>query len=128
MAVIERPNGIAPVPSGTYRFGAKGGRMAQAWQYVWNRLDHTTFKNGQELADLAAKEFGVKRASVAEMLSRMRSTGVLEQELIPVPTTYSRGKGYTANRPRVHYRIAQQTISLEAGLYDVSRNFSEKAS
>jgi hypothetical protein len=124
MAVIKRPNGVAPIPSGTYHFGAKGGRMAQAWQYVWDRLDHTTFKNGQELADLAAKEFGVKRASVAEMLSRMRSTGVLEQELIPVPTIYARGAGYTANRPRVHYRIAEQKIPAQAG---TSLTFSEKA-
>jgi hypothetical protein len=107
MKVIERPNGIAPIPDGSYRFGAKGGRMAQAWQYVWDRLDRTHWRNGQELADQAAEAFDVKRASVAEMLSRMRGAGVLEQELIPVDTTYRRGGGsYVANRPRVHYRIA----------------------
>ncbi len=105
--LTAHPNGIAPLPAGNYRFGAKGGRMAQAWQFVWDRLDRATWVSGQELADKAAAAFDLKPVSVTEMLSRMRGTGVLEQKMVPLLTEYLRyGKPYVAYRPRVHYRIA----------------------
>lgn len=112
--MTTHPNGIAPIrtkgpnPSGSFRMGAKGGRMAQAWQYIWDRLSAVDFKPASALAQEAAQAFDLKPVSVTEMLCRMRSTGVLEQSMIPVKTTYQRGSGkpYTAMRPSVHYRIA----------------------
>lgn len=107
MTVQTHPNGIAPVSSGQYKLGAKGGRMAKAWQYIWDRLDRTEWKGSLELAGEAAVEFGLKPVSVSEMLCRMRASGVIEQTMIATPTEYvRRGKPFTANRPRVHYRIA----------------------
>ena len=113
METSTRPNGDAPTTSpganrgGTFRLGAKGGKGADAWQYVWDRLDRTDWKRGDLLAQEAAQEFGLKLTSVVELLSRMRAQGNLDQKMIPIETTYLRyGKPYTANRPRVHYRIA----------------------
>lgn len=109
----EHPNGIAPAQSlgvnrgGTFQLGAKGGRGALAWQYVWDRLDRKEWRYGLDLATEAAEKFDLKPVSVIELLSRMRSSGALEQAMIPVPTTYVRyGKPFVAKRPRVHYRIA----------------------
>lgn len=112
-SMTTRPNGTAPLDAGTYKLGAKGGRMAAAWQHVWDRLDRTEYKGALELAQDAAAAYDLKPVSVSEMLCRMRAAGVLEQEMIKAPTTYSRaGKHgvpmpFTAMRPRVHYRIAE---------------------
>lgn len=108
MTVATHPNGIAPVPDGRYRFGAKGGISAQAWQTAWDMLKRTAWTNGAELAEKVAEQHGLKTSSVAELLSRMRASGTIERKMIPVETTYQRGGGYTANRPRVHYRIARK--------------------
>lgn len=100
------PNGIAPVNAGTYKLGAKGGRMAQAWQFIWDQLNTSDYKGGLELATEAAAKFNLKKVSVSEMLCRMRAAGVIEQKITDAPTTYIRqNKEYTALRPRVHYRI-----------------------
>ena len=107
MTTILRPNGVAPVESGNYKLGAKGGRMAGAWQFIWDRLSHTEWKGSLELSRDAAAMFDLKPVSVSEMLCRMRSSGVLEQAMIEKPTEYVRyGKPFTASRRRVHYRIA----------------------
>ena len=107
MDIITHPNGIAPVSSGQYQLGAKGGRMAQAWQHIWDQLDREDWKGSLELAEEAAAKFNLKKVSVSEMLCRMRASGVIEQRMIAKPTTYVRkDKPFTANRPRVHYRIA----------------------
>lgn len=115
MKTDTRPNGIAPARSigvnkgGSFQLGAKGGRTALAWQYVWDRLDREEWRYGLDLAQAAAAEFDLKLVSVIELLSRMRATGAIEQKMIPVPTTYVRyGKAFVANRPRVHYRIASR--------------------
>lgn len=117
------PNGIAPVDSGTYQLGAKGGRMARAWQYVWDRLDRKHYVGAMELAHDAAREFDLKPVSVSEMLCRMRAAGVIEQTWAQEPTVYLRkrqrradesdedytnveAREFTAMRSRVHYRIA----------------------
>jgi hypothetical protein len=108
MTVTTHPNGIAPTASGNYRLGAKGGRMAQAWQYIWDRLSRTDWKGSMELAQDAAEQFNLKPITVSEMLCRMRASGVIEQTRKPVETHYVRkGKPYTSYRPRVHYRIAK---------------------
>lgn len=90
MSTTERPNGIAPVNAGTYRLGAKGGRMARAWQYIWDRLDRNDFKGSLELSREAAEKFDLKPVSVSEMLCRMRAGNVLEQKMIAAPTDYVR--------------------------------------
>lgn len=108
MTTTTYPNGIAPVNAGNYQLGAKGGRMAQAWQYVWDRLNTHSWTDGMQISRDAAKEFNLKPVSVSEMLCRMRAAGVIEQDMIVAPTTYTRaGAPYTSNRRRVHYRIAK---------------------
>jgi hypothetical protein len=113
METDSLPNGLAPARSigvnkgGSFQLGAKGGRTALAWQYVWDRLDRTEWRYGLTLAEEAANEYGLKLVSVIELLSRMRASGAIEQKMIAVPTTYVRyGKPFTAQRKRVHYRIA----------------------
>ncbi len=109
-----QPNGPAPTTSpgankgGTFRMGAKGGKGAQAWQCAWDRLSRTEWTRSDLLVKELMALFDLKRTSIVELLSRMRMAGFLEQKMIPVATTYARGKGYTANRPRVHYRIAAE--------------------
>jgi hypothetical protein len=108
MAVTTRPNGTAPTTSGNYRLGGKGGKMAQAWQHIWDQLSETEWRGSLELAHDAATRFDLKQVSVSEMLCRMRASGVIEQTMLPRETSYLRkGKPYTSNRPRVHYRIAK---------------------
>jgi len=108
------PNGIAPVDRGTYRLGGKGGRMAQAWQYVWDRLDRDRWYGSMELSRDAAQAFGLKPVSVSEMLGKMRAAGVIEQTMIVAPTRYTRkGKTFDAARARVHYRIAVDGRSVD---------------
>jgi hypothetical protein len=117
MNATTHPNGIAPTASGNYRLGAKGGRMAQAWQHIWNQLSRTEWKGSLELAQDAAREFNLKPITVSEMLCRMRASGVIEQEMIPVKTQYVRkGKPYESLRPRVHYRIAKRTDGVQQAI------------
>lgn len=112
MNVATRPNGIAPTGLTLHggrkiSLGGKGGRLAQAWQHIWDQLDRKTWVSSSALAEDAAEKFGLKPVSVTEMLCRMRATGVLEQKMVILPTTYHRGgKDIIMNRPRVHYRIA----------------------
>jgi hypothetical protein len=102
-----RPNGDAPTDTGAYKLGAKGGKMAQAWQYVWDRLDRRTWADGMQISREAAEAYGLKPVSISEMLCRMRASGVIEQEMINAPTPYHRkGVDFISNRRRVHYRIA----------------------
>lgn len=121
MDTVTHPNGTAPNTSlganraGTFRMGAKGGRTAEAWQYVWDRLDRTEFQRGDLLATEVAEKFDLKYSSVMELLSRMRRIGFLEQVMKPVETHYGRGKGFTANRMRLHYRIASGVVQAENG-------------
>lgn len=124
-----RPNGIAPIPDGPFRFGAQDGAVARAWQYVWDRLDRTQAKDGRELADLAAKHYSLKPLSVVAVLHRMATAGVLEREAREVKVTAERdlrvrdaaGKPvkdergryikrtmpYETTRTRTFYRIAK---------------------
>jgi hypothetical protein len=122
MTTTTHPNGIAPIHVGTYQLGAKGGRMAQAWQHIWDRLGRTDYTDGMELAKSAADEFGLKPSSVSMMLCRMRAAGVIEQIETEAPTPYRRKRlrragesdedyaqvpvsEFTSMRRRVHYRI-----------------------
>lgn len=103
---IDQPNGTAPTAVGPYRLGAKGGRMAEAWQDIWNQLSTTAWIGGLELSREMADKYKLKPISVSEMLCRMRAGGALEQTMKAAPTQYTRkGSTFTAQRHRVHYRI-----------------------
>ena len=102
-----RPKGIAP-SSSRYRVGGKGGRVAQAWQFVWDHLDRDNFQDGTVLAGLAAKKYDLKPDSVTAHLYRMAEEGILDHELRQVPTEVFRaGQTMQATRARRHYRIAR---------------------
>lgn len=100
METQEQVNG--PAPGGeAYRLGAKGGVMALAWQYVWDRLSRTEWRDGVALSLAAGEAFDVKPASVLSHLHRMAREGVIVGKQINVDGT--RGV-----RPRTHYRIPDE--------------------
>ena len=100
------PNGQAP-DGVRYKLGAKGGKVAQAWQYVWDRLNTTDWQDSNALADEAGKKFKILPDSVLAHLHRMRKEGFLEHEIRSVATEVTRGgRTFTASRKRTHYRIA----------------------
>lgn len=102
-----RPNGTAP-SSTRYKVGAKGGDVARAWQYIWDRLDRTEYRDGTQLSEQAGRIFHLKPISIQSHLHRMASEGVLETEIRPADTTVTRGgKTHAATRKRTHFRIAQ---------------------
>lgn len=99
------PNGPAPT-GGRYRFGAKGGRMADAWQFIWDRLDADEYRDGVQLAEQAAVTFRVLPVSIISHLHRMAKEGHLETDLRPVDTMVLRGgREFPSRRKRTHYRI-----------------------
>lgn len=101
-----RPNGVAP-SSSRYKVGAKGGDVARAWQYIWDRLDRHTFKDGQTLAAEAGRVFHLMPISIMSHLHRMAQEGILETEVKPAQTVVLRGgKEHDATRRRTHFRIA----------------------
>lgn len=114
-----RPNGIAPSTS-RFRAGAKGGKVACAWQHVWDQLDRQTFKEAVPLAWEAAEKFGLKPASVLAHLHLMAHEGILErkQDDVRVPVerrakpTDSNPKPkmqkFMSHRSRTFYRIARE--------------------
>lgn len=102
-----RPNGIAPSTS-RFRSGAKGGKVARAWQHVWDQLDRTEFKEAVPLAWAAADKFDLKPSSVLAHLHLMASEGILErkQDTVAVQVERPAGKFFTSTRNRTFYRIA----------------------
>lgn len=59
--------------------GGKGGKGAAAWQYVWDRLSREEFRDGKELWEAAAEEYGLKPISVRATMFRMAQEGILER-------------------------------------------------
>jgi len=111
MTTTALPNGTAPAGD-KYKIGAKGGKVGQAWQHVWNELSATEYQDGVALAEQAAKEVGIRPVSVISHLHRMAHEGYLEVEVRQVDTTVRKGgKEYPAKRRRSHYRIAQRDES-----------------
>jgi Mn-dependent DtxR family transcriptional regulator len=109
MNVSTHPNGAAP--AGTrYKLGGKGGKVAQAWQYVWDRLT-TEWQDGKELAAEAADTFQIAEISVLAHLHRMAAEGLVDHEkqdvIVEVTRTSKAGKRSTfpAQRTRTHYRL-----------------------
>lgn len=109
MKATKHPNGTAP--AGTrYKLGGKGGKVAQAWQYVWDRLT-TEFQDGKELAAEAAEAHGIAEISVLAHLHRMAAEGIVDHEkrkvIVDVTRTSKAGKisTFPAERTRTHYRL-----------------------
>lgn len=106
-----RPNGDAP--SGTrYALGAKGGKVAQAWQHMWDRLSTVQWMDGVNLAADTAELTGLKYSTLAVHLQRMAAEGFLEYEIRLVDVQVERnfrGKvsRFTAPRRHAHYRIKE---------------------
>lgn len=114
MTNMTMPNGVAPAGD-RYKIGAKGGKVAQAWQYVWDRLDAVEYKDAVALADEAAKAAGVMRVSVMSHLHRMAQEGVLDTRTLYGDTTVTKGgKTYAARRKRMHVRLPDRTEAKAA--------------
>lgn len=103
--MTTRPNGQAPAGD-TYAIGAKGGKVGQAWQLIWDRLDRDTWQDGTILAAEAAAEVGVKPVSVISHLHRMAAEGHLDSEVLYGDAEIHKfGQVYQARRKRTHYRL-----------------------
>lgn len=106
-----RPNGDAPSGS-RYALGAKGGRVASAWQHMWDRLSRTQWMDGVDLAMETATLTGLKYNTLAVHLQRMAAEGFLEYEIrlvdVPVERVFN-GKvsKFIAPRRHAHYRIKE---------------------
>ena len=108
MTTQTRPNGQAPAGD-KYKIGAKGGKVGQAWQRVWDGLAADEYRDGVALAEEAAAQVGIQAVSVISHLHRMAQEGYLDTEVRPVTTIVRKfGKEYAAKRRRTHYRIATQ--------------------
>jgi hypothetical protein len=102
------PNGIAPSTS-RFKVGAKGGKVARAWQHVWDQLDRDNFKEAVPLAWRAAEKYDLKPASVLAHLHLMAHEGILErkQDSVPVEVERPKGRFFTSTRKRTFYRISK---------------------
>lgn len=108
-------NGVAPSLS-RYRMGAKNGLVAQAWQYVWDRLDTSEYRDAVALAEEAATVFKILPDSVRAHMYAMAREGILETEVRDVSTEVTRimrpkdrdsyQRTFTASRKRTFCRIA----------------------
>jgi Mn-dependent DtxR family transcriptional regulator len=89
--------------------GAKGGKVALAWQYIWDRLNKQEYKDGAALCREAAEKFNIQPLSIQSHLHRMASEGILETEARKMKTTVTRnGIEHQATRARTHFRIAPE--------------------
>lgn len=99
------PNGQAP--AGTkYAIGAKGGKVGQAWQLVWDRLSRDEYADAVELAAEVAESVGIKPISLRSHIHRMVHEGLIESTTRYADTTVTKGgKTYAARRKRTWVRI-----------------------
>lgn len=112
----ERPNGPAPAALAGNK-GNKGGRVAQAWQYVWDNLDREQWTGGQDIAARAAARYGLKATSVLTHIIRMAGEGHIEVDYKKAPRPVhrtvtlkdgtKRDTTYMANHECSFYRIAK---------------------
>jgi hypothetical protein len=107
MKTTTRPNGIAPAPAGRGVLGAKGGKVAQAWQYVWDGLHPTEYRDGVLLAEQAAAKLHIKTDSVRAVLHRAAAAGLIEGQSGHTTLRVERyGKVFQVKQARTFYRIA----------------------
>lgn len=113
--MIEHPNGVAPTFR-RYKVGGKGGTVAEAWQWMWDRLTVEEFMDGTVLAEHAAAVFPkVKAVTLSTHLYRMAEDGVLESELRPVDIIMRRaGQEFPTRRNRAHFRIKSSSLESAA--------------
>ena len=80
-------------------YPSRGAKLGPAWRYAWTRLHEVQdWLDGRELAAEAAQRYGLKEATVAQLLTRMASAGHIAREHRPVNS----GRG---PRNRSFYRI-----------------------
>jgi hypothetical protein len=104
----DMPNG--PAPKGDrFRMGARGGATAKAWQYFWDRLDRSEFRDGTELARAAAEAFHLKDTSVISHLRLAVREGWLDTEnrWVQVPVIWN-GQQQMRRRIRTFYRVGHR--------------------
>ena len=108
MSEITAPNGQAP-QGDRFRMGVRGGRTGQAWQYIWDRLDRPTYRDGTELAREAATAFDLKETSILTHLRLALREGYLASENrdVLVPVTKN-GVTSDCRRVRTFYRIGHR--------------------
>lgn len=99
-------NETAPMPANGTGTGGKGGRMAKAWQHVWDMLRASEPQDATVLAEAAAQATGLKAVSVISHLHRMANEGFIVGEVrtVEVPVT-RKGTVFPAKRNRTFYRI-----------------------
>jgi hypothetical protein len=98
-------NGIAP-SVGRYKVGAKGGRVALAFQEVWDNLSRTEFRDVVVLAEKIASKHQIKPISLMTHMAMIAKEGFLETQVRQIPTEVERaGRTFTASRRHTHYRI-----------------------
>jgi len=117
MNVKDRPNGEAPLPK-VGNNGNKGGKVARAWQHVWDQLSHTEPREAIELAVEAGERFELAPNSVLAHMHRMAHDGFLAVSHRKVPTTVQREVelkdgtvkvvSFNASRNRTFYTIAER--------------------
>jgi hypothetical protein len=101
------PNGAAPTGT-SYNIGAKGGKVGQAWQMIWDRLDHDTYTDARDLADWAADKVGIRSVSLMSHIHRMAKEGVLDSTTAYADVTVHKfGREYASRRKRTHIRLPQ---------------------
>lgn len=106
MKTTLHPNGIAPIPEGYRNNGAKGGKVAQAWQHVWDRLSRTEYRDGVQLAEEAARALDIQAASVRAVIHRAAQAGLLAAEKGHTGLTRHRGTStHPVKQARTFYRI-----------------------
>jgi len=107
------PNGAAPTGH-SYKIGAKGGKVGQAWQMIWDRLDHETYQDARELAEWAGDKTGVKAVSIMSHIHRMAADGILDTRVSYSDVTVHKfGREYPSRRKRTHIRIPAETVRTE---------------
>lgn len=107
------PNGAAPTGN-SYKIGAKGGKVAQAWQIIWNQLDHETFQDARVLADAAGKKLGIQTVSIMSHLHRMAAEGHLDSTAKAVDVqVHKAGREFPSRRKRLHIRLPQEKPQTE---------------
>ena len=80
-------------------YPSRGKKLGPAWAYCWTELHRSEeWTDGRELATEAAERFDLKEATVAQLLTRMATAGLIARDHRQVPS--SRGP-----RTRSFYRI-----------------------
>jgi hypothetical protein len=112
------PNGVAPMPNlviggRPYRVGAKGGRVAQAWQWMWDNMSPTEYTEGRELAERAAARFDLMQSSLLTHLSRMVRDGKIEVDYRYMP--------FQARRLKANGEMSTFTTRQKCAFYRIKR-------